>query len=110
MSINSQLLKGILEGCILLLISKEEIYGYEISSKLEEHGFTCISEGSIYPILLRLQKENWIEGEFRASPSGPKRKYYHLTPEGQKKLNTFLEEWAYIKDAVDRIIQGRANK
>ncbi len=53
---HSQMLKGVLEGCILYIISQEEVYGYELSTKLNKHGFTFVSEGSIYPLLLRMQK------------------------------------------------------
>lgn len=52
----SQLLKGILEGCILAIIEREAVYGYTLSKRLHEHGLTEISEGTIYPVLLRLQK------------------------------------------------------
>ena len=55
---HSQMLKGALEGCILYIISQEEVYGYELSTKLNKHGFTFVSEGSIYPLLLRMQKKN----------------------------------------------------
>lgn len=56
MSLRSQLLKGILEGCILSIINQQPTYGYELSVKLQEFGLDDVSEGSIYPILLRLQK------------------------------------------------------
>jgi PadR family transcriptional regulator PadR len=70
MSLRSQLLKGILEGCILSIIAKEDVYGYELSLKLQQFGLEDVSEGSIYPILLRLQKGGLIEGEMRDSPAG----------------------------------------
>lgn len=101
----SQLLKGVLEGCILAIIKQGPAYGYELSVKLHEFGLTDISEGSIYPILLRLQKENLIEGHMQASPSGPKRKYYHLTESGQLALGKFRENWEGIKGPVDRILE-----
>lgn len=104
MSARSQLLKGILEGCILAIMVREEVYGYELSVKLAENGFTFVSEGSIYPVLLRLQKENLIEGTMRASPNGPKRKYYHLTAEGHEALAEFKANWKEIKISVDQIL------
>lgn len=106
MKLRSQLLKGILEGCILAIIKQESTYGYGLSVKLHEQGLTDISEGSIYPILLRLQKEQLIEGQMQPSPSGPQRKYYHLTPKGHEALNNFSEHWEDIKDPVDAIIKG----
>lgn len=105
MSIRSQLLKGILEGCILATIKQEPTYGYGLSLKLSEFGLTDISEGSIYPILLRLQKEGLISGEMRKSDSGPRRKYYILTDDGNEALKTFIYYWNSIKQPVDLIIK-----
>lgn len=106
MKLRSQLLKGVLEGCILAIIKQGPTYGYGLSLKLHEFGLTNISEGSIYPILLRLQKEDLIEGQMKPSPSGPKRKYYHLTTKGHEALKNFSEHWDNIKGPVDTIIKG----
>lgn len=106
MKLRSQLLKGVLEGCILAIIKQGPTYGYELSVKLHEQGLTNISEGSIYPLLLRLQKENLIEGQMKPSPSGPRRKYYYLTSTGQDALANFAEHWENIKAPVDSIIKG----
>ena len=108
MSRRSQLLKGILEGCILSIIKTTPTYGYELSMKLQEHGLSNVSEGSIYPILLRLQKEKIIVGEMKDSESGPKRKYYHLTQEGETSLQNIIEQWESIKGPVESILnKGR---
>ncbi|MFC4803317.1 PadR family transcriptional regulator [Neobacillus sp. GCM10023253] len=104
MSLRSQLLKGILEGCILSIIEKETVYGYELSQKLQQFGLNDVSEGSIYPILLRLQKEGLIKGEMRASPTGPKRKYYQLTIQGETAISEFREEWKNIQKPVDKLL------
>lgn len=108
MSQRSQLLKGILEGCILSIIQQSPTYGYELSMKLQEFGLSDVSEGSIYPILLRLQKEKLIAGEMQKSPSGPKRKYYHLTESGIEALREFIFHWESIKEPVDRIISNES--
>ncbi|WP_047981028.1 PadR family transcriptional regulator [Ornithinibacillus contaminans] len=105
MSLRSQLLKGVLEGCILSIINQQPTYGYELSVKLQEFGLDDVSEGSIYPILLRLQKENLIQGSLQKSEVGPKRKYYHLTNDGQVALREFKNQWENIKLPVDNIIQ-----
>lgn len=70
MSIRSQLLKGILDGCVLAVIEKEPVYGYILSKKLQQIGLQEISEGTLYPVLLRLQKNGWIHGEMRPSDLG----------------------------------------
>lgn len=102
-SLRSQLLKGILEGCILAIIKQETIYGYELSLKLQEFGLE-VSEGSIYPILLRLQKDKLIRGEMKKSPNGPNRKYYFITEEGEKALEDFKVNWEGIKGPVDILL------
>lgn len=106
LSLRSQLLRGVLEGCILAVIKEESTYGYELSVKLQQYGLNDISEGSIYPILLRLQREKLIEGTFKKSGLGPKRKYYHLTEKGQNALNHFKEHWEAIKKPVDLMMKG----
>lgn len=104
MSLRSQLLKGILEGCILAVISRQSVYGYEISIKLQDYGL-IVSEGSIYPVLLRLQKEKLIRGEMKDSPNGPNRKYYFLTEQGTLALEEFKVNWEELKKPVDRLLE-----
>lgn len=105
MSNRSQLLKGILDGCVLAVIQKDPVYGYELSKKLQEAGLDEVSEGTIYPVLLRLQKNNWIVGKMQPSPSGPNRKYYELTREGKKALDTISTEWKQISKPVNDLLQ-----
>ncbi|AMC93097.1 PadR family transcriptional regulator [Erysipelothrix larvae] len=101
----SQMLKGILEGCILEIISKKETYGYEMTTHLKEAGLT-VSDGSIYPLLLKLQKEKLIEGEMKPSKEGPMRKYYHLTDKGNQSLREFKLKWNTIRTGVDQLMEG----
>ncbi|PRT36895.1 PadR family transcriptional regulator [Bacillus wiedmannii] len=104
---HSQMLKGVLEGCILYIISQEEVYGYELSTKLNQYGFTFVSEGSIYPLLLRMQKEKLIEGTLKTSNLGPKRKYYHLTEKGLEQLEVFKGSWDMVSTTVNRLLGGK---
>lgn len=108
--IPSQMLKGVLEGCMLAVIEKGETYGYEIAAKLGGYGFGAVAEGTIYPILLRLEKNGDIEAVLKNSPSGPKRKYYHLTDSGRDSLTAFRENWTAISRAVDSILRGEENE
>ena len=101
---DTQLLKGILEGCILMIISKDETYGYDILSALETYGFTDIHEGTLYPILVRLEKKKDIICRIGKSPYGPKRKYYSLTEEGRRDLEQFLTSYRNITRITDKII------
>lgn len=106
MSIRSQLLKGVLDGCVLAIIGKQPVYGYELSKKLREAGLEDVSEGTVYPILLRLQKNGMIRGEMHPSMYGPNRKYYYLTEEGRKALVEIMEEWNKISRPVDRLFRA----
>ncbi|WP_214891452.1 PadR family transcriptional regulator [Exiguobacterium sp. s142] len=106
----SQMLKGLLEGCLLAIIAKGETYGYEMSEKLQAYGFTMVSEGSIYPVLLRMKKEGWVETVQKPLPSGgPKRKYYVLTEAGEQELMVFRKRWADVSSGVDRVL-GEGNE
>jgi PadR family transcriptional regulator, regulatory protein PadR len=109
MSIRSQLLKGILDGCVLAVIEKNPVYGYELSKKLQDIGLQDVSEGTIYPVLLRLQKNGLIRGEMRPSDSGPNRKYYYLTTAGVEALDTITVEWGQISSPVNTLFKGRGN-
>ena len=101
----AQLLKGILEGCILKIIENHETYGYEIVTKLQEYGFSDAKEGTLYPLLLRLEKKQLIQGIFKESPLDPKRKYYHLTEDGKEYVKFFYENWKEIEQLVRNIFQ-----
>lgn len=97
----TQLLKGIYEGCILKIISVSDAYGYKIVTTLQEKGFTEIKEGTIYPLLLRLEKNGYITSEFRVSEIGPSRKYYRITEAGETRISEFEEAWKDIIRMVD---------
>ena len=75
----TELLKGILEGLVLAIIQRKETYGYEITKILNDQGFTEIVEGTVYTILLRLEKNQWVIAEKKPSEKGPMRKFYRLT-------------------------------
>ncbi|WP_244834487.1 PadR family transcriptional regulator [Clostridium sp. BJN0001] len=102
----SQLLKGCLEGCVLKVIeSKNEIYGYDILKILNENGFSDVTEGTLYPMYTRLQKQKFLSFKIKKSPLGPSRKYYSLTDEGKEYLKEFTENWNYISKKVNKILK-----
>ena len=103
----AQLMKGILEGCILKIIDQEETYGYEIVTRLQDYGFTAAKEGTLYPLLLRLEKKKLIQGVFKESPLGPKRKYYTLTQDGEMYVSRFYQVWKEVEASVESIFGGR---
>jgi len=100
----SQLMRGTLEGCILKIISLEVTYGYEIMEKLTEYGFKDVKEGTIYPLLMRLEKKKLISSEFKASPLGPSRKYYTITDNGEETLRSFEGYWKTVSSTVNSIL------
>lgn len=106
MGMRTQLLKGLLDAVVLSIIKQKEVYGYELSQKLLETGLGNISEGTIYPVLLRLQKKNLITSEMRESDVGPKRKYYFITDEGIEALEEMIEEWNAIVGPISKILNG----
>ena len=90
MEINtSQILKGTLEACILQLIKNKEMYGYEITEQLSNYGLDMVAQGTIYPLLLKLEKENLVTSYLKESNSGPPRKYYSITKNGEEYINSF---------------------
>lgn len=105
MASSSQMLKGILEGCLLAIISKGETYGYEMIEELQKYGLTMVSEGSIYPVLMRMQKDGLVSTVMRPSPNGPKRKYYSLTEAGRADIDDFKERWHELSMGVNLLME-----
>jgi PadR family transcriptional regulator PadR len=103
----SQLLKGVLDMCLLAIINEEPSYGYEMADKLSRRGLTLKSEGSIYPTLSRMQRSGLIEGYFvEADGSGPPRKYYRIAREGMDSLEEWKEEWFTLSIGVSQVMKG----
>jgi PadR family transcriptional regulator, regulatory protein PadR len=105
---DTQLMKGILEGCVLGILSKEETYGYKIVEIFVKSGFE-VNEATVYPILLRLQGQGYLQIEKRPSQLGPDRKYYSLTLLGKKYLQSFESTWQMIKVNVDKVLEVKQN-
>lgn len=103
---DSQLMKGILEGCVLGVIAKGETYGYEILARLELVGFEELGEGTLYPVLTRLDKKGYISCRRAKSPLGPVRKYYTITLPGKRHLEEFKEDYRRITASADKVLFG----
>ena len=106
----TQLLHGVLAMCLLSVIDEQESYGYEMVSKLRDRGLDLASEGSIYPLLSRLQKQGMIEGYLVQSSEGPARKYYRMSDDGRKTLSQWRQEWHAFSDSVDGVLNGGGGK
>lgn len=105
----SQLLKGVLDMCLLAVIAEQATYGYEMARKLESRGLRLASEGSIYPLLSRLQRQGLVEGYLVESAGGPARKYYRLAPTGARTLSTWIADWEALAAGVNGVIKGVNN-
>ena len=92
--------------CLLAIIAEEPSYGYEMARKLETRGLSLVGEGSIYPLLSRLQRSGLVEPYQEDSSDGPPRKYYRIADEGRQRLAGWIEEWRTLTDGVDRVING----
>lgn len=103
----AQIRKGSFELCLLAILSRGMRYGYDIVQALSGEGGLVIKEGTIYPLLGRLRSEGLVDAEWRPSPQGPRRKYYRLTPEGERRLAEMRLEWRGFADDVERILEGR---
>jgi PadR family transcriptional regulator PadR len=100
---HSQLIKGVLDMCLLGLIAEGPTYGYEMIRTFQDRGFPVMSEGSIYPRLAYLEKQGWATSSKRPSPDGPVRKYYELTDAGRRQGEVSVGEWNRFDDAVEQM-------
>ena len=105
---HTQMLKGILDWCVLSIIQKEKIYSQEIVTKLRAQGFPEMSDGTLFPLMLRLEKDGLAESEKKENPLGPSRKYYGLSEKGRQALKEFIPEWRSFKTKIDRILEEGA--
>lgn len=99
-NIKSQMRKGMLEYCVLLLLNKERAYPSDIINKLNEASMIVV-EGTLYTLLNRLRKEGKLNYEWEESPKGPPRKYYFITPEGRHNLDEMSKAWDEIVQNVN---------
>ncbi len=105
----TQLLHGVLDMCLMSIINEEASYGYEMVRKLRSRGLDLTSEGSIYPLLSRLQKQGMIEGYLVQSSEGPARKYYRMSEQGREVLRQWKDDWGGFRKSVDAVLNGGAD-
>lgn len=101
----TELLKGVLEGLILEIIAHKETYGYEITKILNDLGFEDVVEGTVYTILIRIEKNGLVDVEKKASEKGPARKFYSLNTDGILALETFWNRWSFVSGKMNTIKQ-----
>jgi PadR family transcriptional regulator, regulatory protein PadR len=106
----SVILKGVLEGIVLEIISHGEIYGYEIAKKLRLLGFEELAEATVYALLLRLEKNKLVHITKKPSELGPPRKFYTLNERGREALSSFWVRWDFLVDRIEMIRKEGMNK
>ncbi|MDF1507592.1 PadR family transcriptional regulator [Robertmurraya sp. DFI.2.37] len=99
----TEMLKGVLEGCVLEIISRGETYGYEITQQLRELGFSDVVEGTVYTITMRLEKNNLVDIEKKPSTMGPPRKFYTLNKAGEEQLELFWRKWEFVSSKINEL-------
>ena len=100
----SQLRRGVLEFCVLALLRDGERYSLDLVRALGDAEGLVTSEGTLYPLLGRLRREGMVQSSWRESASGPPRRYYRITPDGDAALRAFASQWAQFRDSVDSLI------
>ena len=104
--IPSQMLKGTLEGCILGILSQKETYGYEISSQLAAYGFGAVPEGTIYPLLLRLEKNGLVSAASAPRSWGQAEILLPSPPTGEAELQQFIQNYNELSQAVGNLLSA----
>ncbi|OAB27823.1 PadR family transcriptional regulator [Paenibacillus macquariensis subsp. defensor] len=99
----TEMLKGVLEGCVLEIISREETYGYEITRRLNALGFTDVVEGTVYTILIRLEKNKLVEITKKPSDMGPPRKFFAINDAGREELRKFWGKWEFVSSKMNEL-------
>ena len=102
----TEMLKGTLEGIILASLSDRPAYGYEITARLREQGFSDIAEGTIYALLVRLEKRGFVDVEKVPTEKGPPRKVYSLNAQGRAYLEEFWRTWSFLTERLEELREG----
>ena len=102
----TEMLKGVLEGVVLALLSRRPAYGYEITAWLREQGFAEIAEGTVYALLVRVEQRGLVDVEKVPSEKGPPRKVYTLNAAGEEYLDEFWRTWSFLADRLEQLHEG----
>lgn len=102
----TEMLKGTLEGIVLAILAGQSAYGYEITARLREKGFSDIAEGTVYALLIRIEQRGFVEVEKIPSEKGPPRKVYSLNALGQEYLGEFWRTWSFLAERLEQLHAG----
>jgi PadR family transcriptional regulator, regulatory protein PadR len=102
----TEMLKGTLEGVVLAILSVRSAYGYEITARLREQGFSDIAEGTVYALLIRIEQRGLVDVEKVPSEKGPPRKVYSLNNLGRDYLEEFWRTWSFLAERLEQLHEG----
>ena len=99
----TEMLKGTLEGIVLAVLAARPAYGYEITARLREQGFSDIVEGTVYALLVRIEQRGFVDVEKVPSEKGPPRKVYSLNERGREQLSEFWGTWSFLSERIEQL-------
>jgi PadR family transcriptional regulator PadR len=102
----TEMLKGTLEGIVLAILSGRSAYGYEITVQLRAMGFADIAEGTVYALLVRVERKGLVDIEMHPSEKGPPRKVYALNKQGEAYLAEFWRTWSFLTGRLEQLREG----
>ena len=99
----TEMLKGTLEGIVLAVLATRPAYGYDVTARLREQGFTDLVEGTVYALLIRIEQRGFVDVEKVPSEKGPPRKVYTLNALGREQLDEFWRTWSFLSDHIGQL-------
>ncbi len=102
----TEMLKGTLEGIVLAILARRPAYGYEITASLRDQGFTDLVEGTVYALLIRIERRGLVDVEKVPSEKGPPRKVYSLNASGRDQLDEFWRTWSFLTERLEQLHRG----
>jgi PadR family transcriptional regulator PadR len=99
----TEMLKGTLEGIVLAVVAARPAYGYEITARLREQGFSDLAEGTVYALLVRVEQRGFVDVEKVPSEKGPPRKVYSLNERGVQQLAEFWRSWSFLAERIEQL-------
>ena len=102
----TEMLKGTLEGIVLAILAVRPAYGYEITARLREEGFSDLVEGTVYALLIRIEQKGLVDVQKIPSEKGPPRKVYSLNAQGRESLEEFWRTWTFLAERLAHLHQG----
>src|SRR6476620_5142767 len=106
----TEMLKGTLEGIVLAILAVRPAYGYEITARLRERGFSDIAEGTVYALLVRIEQRGFADVVKVPSEKGPPRKVYSLNAQGREQLAEFWRTWNFLSERIEQLHTDNTGK